>query len=363
MNIKQVDPKFTVYEHISPEGKRYIGITSRSVEDRWENGRGYIDNTHLWGAINKYGWNNFEHNILATNLSLIEASNLESELISTYDTMNPDKGYNHTTGGNWSRPDDITRQKLSEVISARCANPEYRKQMSERLIGHPVSNATRAKISRSKTGHKMSEDFCAKQRNRRHSPETLAKLRGHSSWCKGLTKDTDDRLKRISDKLKGRPMDQNQKDKLSAIHKARYASGFSLKWITNGLVELQIQSSEPIPEGFKYGRLSVLDTYIHKGSVSKKIAHSDVSKYVSDGWELGRPESISNSIRSSLQRMHWELDGKRFESANELATYLRSNGYPNIVGSTITNLWKKGFATSPSYSSLEGRIVRVDHED
>ena len=61
--------------------------------------------------------------------------------------------------------------------------------------------------------------------------------------------------------------------------------------------------------------------------------------------------------------MHWEYCGIRFESANELAEHLQSNGYPKIVGSTITSLWLKGFDKSRNYKSLDGKIVRVDHEN
>ena len=50
---------YTVYMHISPSNKRYIGITSKSVNKRWNNGLGYIKNDHFWRAIQKYGWNNF----------------------------------------------------------------------------------------------------------------------------------------------------------------------------------------------------------------------------------------------------------------------------------------------------------------
>ena len=38
--------------------KKYIGITSRNVDLRWQNGLGY-KNTHFGNAIKKYGWENF----------------------------------------------------------------------------------------------------------------------------------------------------------------------------------------------------------------------------------------------------------------------------------------------------------------
>ena len=96
----------------------------------------------------------------------------------------------------------------------------------------------------------------------------------------------------------------------------------------------------------------------------KKIASSDVDKYLTDGWKLGRGSSVGQAIRSKLQKYYWEYDDIRFDSADELALYLNSRGFPKIVGSTVTSLYNKGFSTSKNYSSLEGKIRKVDiHED
>ena len=60
---------YTVYKHTAPNGKVYIGITSHSIEGRWrKDGSGYKLNNHFWNAIQKYGWNNFKHEILFENL-------------------------------------------------------------------------------------------------------------------------------------------------------------------------------------------------------------------------------------------------------------------------------------------------------
>lgn len=365
MNLKSYNNRFKVYVHTSPKGKKYIGITSKSTTERWGvGGKGYQDNEHFWNAIQKYGWDNFNHEIVAEDLSLHDACELESRLIADYDTMNPDRGYNHTTGGNWSTPDLATREKLSKAIrQSRIDHPEIGQKISNSLKGHIVSAETRKKISESNKGKVMSEEFCQKQRARKHTPETIAKLRGHSSWCKGLTKDTDERLRALSELRKGVPLSDAAKEKLSQSQKARFASGFDPVWITDGQVEAQIQRGSTLPDGFHLGRLNILDTYIHKGTVSKKIPKSDLSSYLSDGWELGRPASVGQTIRKRLQRMHWEFDGQRFESAEELANFLRSHGYPKIVGSTISSLAIKGFDKSPTYSSLAGRVVRIDHEN
>ena len=48
--------------------------------------------------LKKYSWDNFEHEIVAQNLTMSEANELESRLIAKYKTMNQEYGYNLTSG-------------------------------------------------------------------------------------------------------------------------------------------------------------------------------------------------------------------------------------------------------------------------
>ena len=94
---------YSVYCHINKiNNKRYIGITKDKPVDRWgKDGNGY--KTQVFGrAIEKYGWDNFEHKILFENLSKKEAENKEIELIAFYQSNKPDYGYNVSGGGNLS---------------------------------------------------------------------------------------------------------------------------------------------------------------------------------------------------------------------------------------------------------------------
>lgn len=91
--------KFIVYMHISPSGKKYVGITYRNPRYRFNHGNGYKYNKHFYNAILKYGWDNFEHIILFTGLSFNEACDKEIELIKELNLTNPKYGYNQTTGG------------------------------------------------------------------------------------------------------------------------------------------------------------------------------------------------------------------------------------------------------------------------
>lgn len=95
-----MDKYYFVYKHTSPEGKVYIGITSQhSPESRWgPGGSGYKGNVAFWYDIQRLGWDNFKHEILASGLKEHEALHMESELIHLYRATKPENGYNLDAG-------------------------------------------------------------------------------------------------------------------------------------------------------------------------------------------------------------------------------------------------------------------------
>ena len=106
---------YTIYKHTTPSGKVYIGLTSKEVEERWLNGRGYKRNNHFWNAICKYGWDEIQHDILETGLSKTEASEAEKKYIALYRSCEPNHGYNLTEGGETGiKHTPESRKKLSE---------------------------------------------------------------------------------------------------------------------------------------------------------------------------------------------------------------------------------------------------------
>ncbi len=97
--VKHKSESWSVYKHTFPNGKVYIGITGKKPEQRWAKGKGYGKNTYIRSAIEKYGWENVEHEILFDDLTEEEAKVKEIELIKQYDSNFPDHGYNLTCGG------------------------------------------------------------------------------------------------------------------------------------------------------------------------------------------------------------------------------------------------------------------------
>lgn len=95
--------KFILYCHTNKlNGKKYFGITSQKNINRWRNGEGYKNQPVFYKAIQKYGWDNFNHEIIKTDLSEAEAKKLEQQYIKEYHTFINDPqsmGYNTTLGG------------------------------------------------------------------------------------------------------------------------------------------------------------------------------------------------------------------------------------------------------------------------
>lgn len=75
----------------------------------------------------------------------------------------------------------------------------------------------------------------------------------------------------------------------------------------------------------------------------------------------GRKHTSETIAKFKQQRQQyvWEYEGVEFSCSEDLAEYLRKNGYPKIAGSTVTNLYNRGFYTSKTYAGLEGKISRT----
>ena len=92
---------YCVYKHTSPEGKVYIGITSKdNPEHRWgRDGLYYRQNVQFYKDIERFGWDNFKREIVAKNLTKIEATEIEHGLIKATQSTDPRYGYNHNESG------------------------------------------------------------------------------------------------------------------------------------------------------------------------------------------------------------------------------------------------------------------------
>ena len=255
---------YTVYEHVSPNGKRYVGITKQSLDRRFgHNGIQYkTSNRYFWNAIQKYGWGNFQHNIIAANLSHEEACLIEKSEIAKDKAVN--NSYNITDGG-------------------------------DGRTGTTHSPETRAKISASKTGKKTCRDYSYM------SPETRAKI---SATLTGY-KQSDATCKKCSEHARGRKW-IHKDGELKFVKSHELESYLSDGWVF-GIGRPKIHSTETRQKLSKSrkgkkmpleavqriaAKLRTLPPYcwVHNDHQNTRIPVSNLEQYLNNGWVRGRKD-------------------------------------------------------------------------
>lgn len=197
--------KFYVYIHTCPNGKKYVGLTTIDPKKRWRRGNGYKSNKHFYFAIQKYGWDNIEHQVIEID-TMSEMYYLEKYLISYYQTNKNEFGYNKSTGGEKSSAGchyvftDEHKKKLSESQKGRHLSIETRHKLSESHKGvkkGPHSAEAKRKMSEAKKGVKIGP----------HSEEHKRKIseakKGQKAWSKGIPC-SEEKRRKISESLKRR---------------------------------------------------------------------------------------------------------------------------------------------------------------
>lgn len=159
---------YCVYCHTNKiNGKKYIGITSQQPERRWNSGKGYVNNEYFFRSIQKYGWDNFTHEILYSELTKPEAEKIEVKLIQKYNSSKPESGYNIELGGN-------AIGKISDITKSR---------ISAALMRHPCTEETRNKIRKKATG-RVSPNKGRKMTQEQIQTNRLSHI-GQKPWNKG----------------------------------------------------------------------------------------------------------------------------------------------------------------------------------
>lgn len=170
---------FTVYVHTNKiNGKKYVGITSKKPQKRWNNGKGY-ERQYFYNAIVKYGWENFEHEILKTGLTQEEADYWEKYYIQEFDSCLGHNGYNAAIGG------------FHVGMTGLHHSEEAKKKMSAARFGKRLSEEHCKNLSKARKGKKFSDEHKRNlgnaRRGKRHTEETKARIRsllyGENSPC------------------------------------------------------------------------------------------------------------------------------------------------------------------------------------
>ena len=120
-----------VYKHTLSDGRCYIGQTC-NIATRFKPSA-YKNCVKFYSAIQKYGWENFNHEILADNLTLKEANHLEEEYIKKYNSI--EKGFNLNSGGENKLHSQETKNKMSQTRKGISHSQEHNEAISNALMG------------------------------------------------------------------------------------------------------------------------------------------------------------------------------------------------------------------------------------
>lgn len=171
---------YSIYVHVNKTNhKAYFGITSREPKRRWANGNGYKQNAHFYAAIQKYGWDGFNHVVLRDDLTKEEACKKEREYIAEFDTANPVSGYNNDLGGIANgKMSEATRQKLREAHKRAGADPEVRARMSRGQLQRFRDPEARRRLSEAHRSYWEKEEshMAASEAQRRSLRENPARI-------------------------------------------------------------------------------------------------------------------------------------------------------------------------------------------
>ena len=150
-------------------GKRYIGQTSKSLEQRWYLHQHRPNCKALHSAIKKYGADNFSIEILDSAPTRELLGELEVEYIHRYCTISPN-GYNLTAGGEGviNLPEEIRLRRRNKLKGNKNAlgavrTAEYCKQKSESQKGRIFSEETIHRMSESAKRRKDTDVTRAKK--------------------------------------------------------------------------------------------------------------------------------------------------------------------------------------------------------
>jgi group I intron endonuclease len=101
-----------IYMFTSPSNKRYIGQTTRTIEERFNEHQTKCDCVAIYNAIQKYGWENVKKEWFEVPDD--ELNFYEEMLVELYETLAP-SGYNlKEGGGNGGRMCEEVKKKMSE---------------------------------------------------------------------------------------------------------------------------------------------------------------------------------------------------------------------------------------------------------
>lgn len=308
-----------LYRLIFPNGKCYIGITSRTVEKRFaehvaSSGGGKSD-CAVHRAIAKYGHENIKIEELAS-AEWDSLKTLEIKAISDYNAR-PPFGYNLTRGGDGVVGfDDVTRAKMGAANIGRKPSKETLAKLSAASKGRTHSKEAKAKISAAHLGLEFSDEHRKKLSHARCkivasgvsylTPEGRAKLSATSRALRlGVPRSEETKLK-LSAANMGKKASAESRAKQSAALKGRTRPPEVMARIVATRMTNKLAREEA---GIPDTKASAWSGKKHSSESLKKMSNAHKGKVLT-GWHkakiaasLKNPDVIAKIIASNTGRI------------------------------------------------------------
>ena len=157
MDLKELQwdcPVSGIYKLTSPNGKSYIGKTTNLYARLNQYKNLHCKNqTYLYHAIKKYGWENFKVELLEQvedeDLDILDTTlnELEIKYIAEFGVNDRSLGYNIAKGGVGGTHSEETKEKISKVRMGTVFTEETKRRMSEAKVGIKLAEETKKKMS------------------------------------------------------------------------------------------------------------------------------------------------------------------------------------------------------------------------
>lgn len=254
-------------------GKIYIGQHRSDDFDPNYYGSGKI----LKRAIKKYGIESFSVSVLTYCNSKSEMDSLERQFIKIYDSRNPSIGYNIAYGGEGgdlvSCLNEEDYKKFCDIVS------ENNKQGIIGNKGKNLSEQHKKKIGDGNRGKKHNKEWVDKQR---------AKVTGLTAWNKGLTRETDERVKKYARKPGEYHHSEETRKKISENVRGKYKPPAD-PLARNKKISEALKGRK-LPEDLAKARreVAVGRIWIHNDNESRMIYPNELNTYEKLGYMKGR---------------------------------------------------------------------------
>lgn len=187
--------------------KYYIG-SSVNIKRRFNEHKKHLQynnhiNPHLQSTYNKYGLSSLIFNIIEEcDESLLEER--ENYYINKYKSNDSRYGYNIAIAYHGKMKQEV-KDKISKSNKGRIFTEDHKKKLSESHKGMKAWNKglhTGSNRKDYKHSPEIREKISQAIKNSPNYKNISEAAKNRNSWCKGLTKENDERVKRISESVK-----------------------------------------------------------------------------------------------------------------------------------------------------------------